>query len=259
MKRKDQLVIWMIMLVCLMISSSKATAQDTTATKAKCHLLVEAYMMFPNMKGTVGLSTLPDASVDEDPGDIFENFQFGAMLYAELYKDLWAFTSDFTYMSLGSFVEGKNGILSGKVDLKQLAWELAALRRLKPWLEAGVGFQLNNIKSDILLYLNSPGAPSTSKGLNETWVDPSLIARIKLPLSTKWLFQFRGNIGGFGIGSDLYWQLQTYFGYRFSKLFQLSAGYRVIDMDYENGNGSDRFKYDMKTFGPVVRLGFNLK
>jgi len=36
-------------------------------------------MMFPNMHGTTGLGDLPNAQVDEDPGDIFKNLQFGAV------------------------------------------------------------------------------------------------------------------------------------------------------------------------------------
>jgi hypothetical protein len=28
-------------------------------------------------------------------------------------------------------------------------------------------------------------------------------------------------------------------------------------VDYEKGSGQDRFLYDINTFGPVVRLGFN--
>jgi hypothetical protein len=257
MKNKNQWFACGCVVTLLAVTFNTAIAQDTT--KSKWHVLLEAYMMFPNMQGAVGLGTLPDASVDEDPGDIFNNFQFGAMLYAEFYNDDWAISSDFTYMSLGSDIAGKNGILTGEADLKQLGWELAGLRKLKPWLDAGIGFQLNSIKSDLNLVLNTPGTPTTAGSLSETWIDPSIIARVRLPLSAKWFFQFRGNIGGFGIGSDFYWQLQTYFGYRFSQLFQLSAGYRVIDMDYEKGSGSDRFKYDIATFGPVVRLGFNLK
>jgi hypothetical protein len=54
------------------------------------------------------------------------------------------------------------------------------------------------------------------------------------------------------------WQVQGYAGYRFSKLFQTSIGYRIIAIDYDKGTGEDRFRYDMNTFGPNIRLGFNL-
>jgi hypothetical protein len=31
----------------------------------------------------------------------------------------------------------------------------------------------------------------------------------------------------------------------------------VIYIDYETGSGDDRFVYDMTTFGPVLRFGFD--
>jgi hypothetical protein len=238
--------------------TATVVAPDTTLEKSKWHFLLEPYIMFPNMHGTTGLGGLPNAQVDENPGDIFKNLQFGAMLYAEAIKGFWTFSSDLTYMKLQSDVS--NELVSGNVEIKQLAWELAGMRALAPWFELGLAFQLNHIKSDVnLLITTSGGQQQKGSEIDESWVDPSVLTRVKFDLSKKWFFQFRGNIGGGGIGSDLYWQLQSYFGYRFSKLFQLSAGYRIIYIDYETGSGNDRFVYDMTTFGPVIRFGFNLK
>jgi hypothetical protein len=36
----------------------------------------------------------------------------------------------------------------------------------------------------------------------------------------------------------------------------MSFGYRIMDFDYENGSGLDRFVYDMQNFGAVAKLGF---
>jgi len=256
---------WIVISLCVLnptklIAQDTTTAvQDTTIVKSKWHFLLEPYIMFPNMHGMTGLGGLPNAQVDEDPGDIFSNLQFGAMIYAEAIKGFWTFSSDLTYMKLKSNVSAKNEVVSGSAELEQLAWEIAGMRKLAPWFELGLAFQLNHIKSDVDLFINTSGGREerTSK-IDESWVDPSILTRVKFDLSKKWFFQFRGNLGGGGIGSDLYWQLQSYFGYRFSKLFQLSAGYRVIYIDYETGSGNDRFVYDMTTFGPVLRFGFNL-
>jgi len=247
------------------MNSIKAPAQDmvavfhdTTVVKNKWHFLLEPYVMFPNMHGSMGLGALPNAQVDEDPGDIFSNLQFGAMIYAEAIKGFWTFGSDITYMKLKADVSAKNGVVSGSAEMEQLALEIAGMRKLAPWFELGLAFQLNHIKSGVDLFINTSGGlqERTSK-IDESWVDPSILTRVKFDLSKKWFFQFRGNIGGGGIGSDLYWQLQSYFGYRFSQRFQMSAGYRVIYIDYETGSGDDRFVYDMTTFGPVLRFGFN--
>jgi trans-2-enoyl-CoA reductase len=51
--------------------------------------------------------------------------------------------------------------------------------------------------------------------------------------------------------------LQAYAGYRFSKLFQLTAGYGIIGIDYDKGVDKERFIFNMNEFGPVIRIGFN--
>jgi hypothetical protein len=216
--------------------------------------------MFPNMNGNVAVGRLPPSNIDLKPGDIFSHFQIGAMLYFEASNDHWLISSDLMYMDLSADVDSVARILDGHADVKQLGWELAFLRKLNPWLSAGIGFQLNSIESDIDLKLDSGRGPFQKSGdLTKTWVDPSLILAARLPLGGggKWDFQGRGNIGGFGIGSKIYWQLQAYFDYHVSKLFQASIGYRAIKVDYEKGSGSDYFLDNLITFGPVIRFGFN--
>ena len=92
---------------------------------------------------------------------------------------------------------------------------------------------------------------------SEFWVDPVIIARLSKTINDTWQFQLRTDIGGFGIGSDLTWLIQGGVGYRFSKLFQTTIGYRIIGMDYEKGSGAERFRYDVNTSGPMLKLGFN--
>ena len=102
------------------------------------------------------------------------------------------------------------------------------------------------------------GTTNRSGSTTETWVDPFIVARLKSDPAEKFIYQLRGDIGGFGVGSDFAWQIQAYAGYRFSRLFQVTAGYRVLGMDYDKGNGENRFLYDMDISGAVVRFGFNL-
>jgi phospholipid N-methyltransferase len=119
---------------------------------------------------------------------------------------------------------------------------------------------LNSIESGANINVANLGGGTNNlnKKITETWVDPMIVARIKSRPDKKFVYQLRGDIGGFGIGSELAWEVQAYAGYRFSKLFQLTGGYRVISLDYTKGSGDSRFLYDVNTFGPVIRFGFNL-
>jgi hypothetical protein len=251
-----------ILIVLSFFSFFMANAQDSLAikTKKRWSFLAEPYLMFPNMKGTLGVGNLPNVSLDADPDEIFSHLKMGAMVYLEARNGKWAISSDYLYMKLNQDVTSNNLINSGDVTMKQTAWELAGLYKINGWIEAGAGMRLNSLSADVALKIASlpPGSEtSQSKSISETWVDPIIVARFTAPLKGKWLLQMRTDIGGFGVGSDFAWQVQADAGYRFSKLFFATLGYRAIDADFESGSGSDRFKYDITTFGPTVRLGFN--
>ena len=231
-----------------------ALAQDANESWG---FLISPYIMFPNMKGETGVGNLPDVSVDEDPGDIFDNLQFGAMLYAEARNREWAITSDVLYMKLESEVLPQSQVIDGEAEVAQLGWELAAMRRLSPWFELGIAATWNKMDADVNIVVSAlPGAPAIGGGLDEEWVDPSIVARAMAPIGDKWRFEARGNVGGFGVGSDMFYQLQLDFVYAMSERWQFGLGYRYIDVDYESGSGPTRFVYDMSTFGPVLRAGF---
>lgn len=249
----------LILLPVFLIFVLTSAAQDSKSSKQKWNFLAEPYLMFPNLKGTTGVGNLPDAELDADPSDIFKNFKIGAILYLEMANDKWAFSSDLIYLNLDADVEPRTLINSGNVNVKQFLWEFGGLRKLLPWLEAGIGGRINSLKTEANLETKNIGGGTTkrSKSMTQTWFDPIIIARIKSEQDKKFIYQFRGDLGGFGVGSDFAWQLQLYAGYRFSKLFQATAGYRILSVDYSKGSGDDRFLYDMDTFGPVIRFGFN--
>ncbi|HTE23282.1 hypothetical protein [Flavitalea sp.] len=255
----------LIVILVMTITCAQTFAQDSMSTKQpattsnKWRFLAELYLMFPNMEGQSGLGTLPEVDVDANPGDIFDKLQIAAMLYFEAANDRWAFSSDLIYMSLEQDLTAGRVIKSGEANAKQFAWELAGMRKLIPGLEAGIGLRLNSMKMDLDLVQNNVGGGSTNRNRSttETWVDPFIVARLKSDPVKKFIYQLRGDIGGFGVGSDFAWQVQAYAGYRFSKLFQITAGYRVLGMNYDKGNDENRFLYDMNIFGPVLKFGFN--
>ena len=245
----------LVILFALSLPSNDATAQDTNG---KWNFLIEPYLIIPNMKGEVAVRRLPAVDVDADAGDIFGQLKFGAMLYLEAInpKNTWAFSSDLIYMDLEQGIESGLLINSGSISTKQVAWELAALARLAPWLDIGLGGRMVDLETAMQLQtINGNEAASIDK----FWVDPIAIVRSQGVIQERWLLNFRGDLGGFGMGSDFTWQLQANAGYNVSQLFQVSAGYRLISINYNNGSGSERFVYDILTYGPVVKLGFNFK
>jgi len=246
-------------LALLLAVAMTCSAQDSTHTQHKWEFLVEPYLMFPQMKGTVGVGTLPDVDVDANVKDIFSRLQSGFMLYAEAQNGTWALSSDFLYMKLKQDVVPTTLIKSGGLSVSETAWELAGIRKFLPWLEGGIGGRLLNIKMNAEIVRNEVGGGTSGQQQEDaqTWFDPILVFRMRLPDSRNVLLQLRGDIGGFGIGSDFTWQMQAYGGYRFSDVFQVTAGYRLLAIDFETGADQGRFLYDVTTSGPVLQIGFN--
>jgi hypothetical protein len=88
------------------------------------------------------------------------------------------------------------------------------------------------------------------------WVDPFVGLRLRLALAPRWDVSLRGDIGGWGIGSQFTWNVQALVGYRFT-LFGKEAtaliGYRALSQDF----ASAKLVWDMTLHGPVI--GLNLR
>ena len=247
-------------LILLCILTVTSSAQDSTSSNKKWSFLAELEFMFINIHGYSGLGNLPDMYIYETSGDVIDHWKSGIILYFEARHDKWAITSDLFELEQEK-EEIKNALIitSGKLDIRQIHWEVAGLYKVLPWLETGAGIRYNsiNIGAEINMKAISGADTVRTDRRSQGWVDPIIVARIKNPADTKWITECRADIGGFGIGSKLSWQIQANVGYRFSHLFQTTFGYRWLDMNYEKGTGEERFLYDIITFGPSLSFGFN--
>ena len=245
------------LLICL--AGNDFIFAQQTAPEKKWNFLADIYLMFPYMDGETGIGENLILPVDASPGDIFSKLKMAGMLYLEAKTDKWAITSDLVYMNLNQEVTPGIILNSGTVSAKQFVWEAAGLYRILPFLEVGAGGRLNYVQTSVDARVNAipAGTEEVTGRHHKTWYDPVLITRLTTDIKDKWLFQFRGDLGGFGIGSDFTWQLQAYAGYRFKKVFQLTAGYRILSTDYTSGEEPKEFIFDVNEFGPVIRFGFN--
>ncbi len=60
-----------------------------------------------------------------------------------------------------------------------------------------------------------------------------------------------GDIGGFGVGSDLMWQAEAAIGFQLTRSIFAEVGYRALSFDYEK----DGLTYDTITHGAQITLG----
>jgi hypothetical protein len=71
-------------------------------------------------------------------------------------------------------------------------------------------------------------------------------------INDRWFLQAGGDIGGFGVNSDLIWQANTAIGYRFSENISALVGYRGLGVDYSDGG----FLVDTVAHGPAIGMTF---
>lgn len=248
-------IIFLSLILCF--SAGKIYAQDNTDStrEESWNFILAPYILSPNIDGTAGLS-LYTVDVGVNPGDIFSNLDFGAMLYFEMNKGKWAFTFDGLYMDLGKKGEIPISTRKAELDITQLEIELTAFYRATEWLEVGLGGRLSNIKQGIYA---SPGLFNNEIDASDsnTWFDPLIAARFNVDVDNLLFIRLRTDIGGFGLGSDFSWQIHPAVGYRFSPTFELGVGYRWLGMDYETGQGNDYFMYDLVDSGLEMSFIFH--
>ena len=95
------------------------------------------------------------------------------------------------------------------------------------------------------------------RNADEDWLDPIIGAKGVLPLAEHWHAELNGDIGGFGVSSDLTWSATAVIGYDFT-MFGAPAsvllGYRVIGWDYSEGGGAEEFTWDVFQHGIILGL-----
>jgi len=192
-----------------------------------------------------------DGDLNASFSDILEDLEFGAMLAYRGETEDWYVSFDAVYMGLGA--DRTRGGVRADADFDELVLEADVGMRVSPRFEAFVGARLWSLDAE--LEVTGPG-PGQSAQSDESWVDPLVGARYIQPLGDAWAFVLRGDVGGFGVGSDFSWQAIGHVDWRLSESFTLNVGYRYIEVDYEDGSGSDEFRYDVATSGPAVGLTF---
>ena len=87
----------------------------------------------------------------------------------------------------------------------------------------------------------------------ESWVDPLIGIKARTPLNDSKFYAVGWLAGGgFGVGSDSFYDVSANLGYQWTKSIATTVGYRYLDVDYEN----DGFLYDVAQSGLTLGLSW---
>ncbi|HWK81122.1 MAG TPA: hypothetical protein VNP95_10135, partial [Thermomicrobiales bacterium] len=122
--------------------------------------------------------------------------------------------------------------------------------------EADVSFDITGVVDAGGLQIAGTRAFARSGSVD--WLDPVIGARVRYAVAPGHELFLRGDIGGFGVGSDFSWQAVGGYGFEFGTYqgvtFAGVLGYRALSVDYAQGEGTRRYEFDMIQHGPILGI-----
>jgi opacity protein-like surface antigen len=214
-------------------------ARESPAAADAWSFDVVPYLWLATYSGTFGVpgapgggSTPPSTSVSP----YSTSLSAGAMLAAHIrYHDVGLFL-DGAWVQLSTEGDAPPGLYSGTDIRTDIAYGTAALSLRLP--------RAGGLESDMLAGARTwyvamdiefkPGlAPGFTSGDSNTWCDPLVGARLRYDITENWFGSVEGDVGGFGVGSEICWNVSGGVGCRVADWCSLSLGYRYLHMDYE--------------------------
>ena len=254
-------------LLVVLVTASGVQAQDSAAKNNKWQFEITPYFLAAAMNGEAGVGNVK-ADIDMSFEDIWNNLDVGLMGAFEARKGPWIFAFDAVYFRLKDEETkswtGPGGIITVNGDVgatltQQLYQGSVGYRvydkKTKFDIIGGVRHTIVDGEFDLALETSGPVFPGGTYNLSDdkSWSDPVFGVRLIAPFSKKWSFFGYGDIGGFGVGSDITYQAIAGIRWQFSKVVSAKLAYRYLYQDFKD----DDFVWDMSYQGPLIGFGFS--
>jgi len=193
-----------------------------------------------------------DASFD----DVFTDLNFGFMMAGEAHNGTWGLLADLLYLSVTTEGDTPNELLWDKAVADTSGFigsfygEYRVLNRQGLSLDLLAGMRLYTVTVDT--ELKGGVAPKVRDDASDTWVDPVIGLRSRLKLGDDWFLGLSGDVGGFGAGSKLSYQVVSTVGWQFSESWSVQAGYRYLSVNKEFDDEDIKFKFH----GPIIGVSY---
>ena len=212
------------------------------------------YVWFTSLEGDVAtIAGIPPADIDAGFSDIFDKLNFGAMGYAEARRDRFGVGADLLYLDITADGGGPTPAFSkAELDLKAFIGTFLGFYQFVQEEEgtADVLLGARLWATDTELTLAPGAAPGRATDDQEVWADPIVGLRGFLPLPHDFGLRAYGDVGGFGLASDITYQFIGSVNYAFSDWGTADVGYRYLKVDYDDGD----YLLDVAFQGPFVGL-----
>lgn len=217
------------------------------------HHTVHLYGMGAAIEGDARIGTL-SLPVDLSLSEKFDALRMGGMAAWRADNGTWSFTADLTYMDLGWNAQTRADRAAGSLGVDQFTAMASVGRRAGPHLEVLGSLAYFDLNTNLEVRVLQQSLRATRQA---SWVDPLVGLQYSAPLRGKWTYSLRGDVGGFGVGSEFTWHAVALLRRQVNDRFGWYLGYRAIAYDYRDGSGQVGMHYDMVQHGPGIGAAFS--
>ena len=210
-----------------------------------------AYLWASGLEGSTGVLGYPPVDIDLSFSDILEKLDGALMGAGEFRNGAFSVGLDVTYASLSANVDTPFGIAANDVDITAktfmgtAALGYSVIDTGTANLDVIAGGRLWSVSNEF--DFNGGILGGTRASDEATWLDPLFGAKFRAGISENLYVSGWGMIGGFGVASDMMWDVMGGIGYNVSDTFSVFGGYRAVSVDYND----DGFVYDVVQQGPI--------
>lgn len=254
--------------------ADEVRAAPATVDGADWAFQATGYLWATGLNGNISpFRRAPTLHVEKSFSDVMEDLNFGGFLNVWGRYDRFVLSGDIMYVDTtdskaagplpalqipGLPILPAGAAIDADVDTQEFMATLQAGYRIIDAdgfsLDALAGARFWHISNEVAVTASHPLIGSVSSTHQESfgWVDPVIGARAFFNLTDKLSVQGQFDIGGFGAGSDFTWSALATVNYIFTDTLSVSAGYKVLDVDYSD----DGYVFDSRLSGPVVGLTY---
>ena len=260
---------WLFCCSVLLCMAGWSSAWASDSTSDEWTFTVAPYLWAVGMNGDVGVAGIK-TSVNDSFIDIMQDSDSVMAFMGDFSasKGPWSFFVSPTWAKLGSDDESFGPIKADVTETitiigfgmkyRLAEWSLADMPGGSPaWANQKFTFDLLAGGRYTHLKIELDFKRIGSRDKSKDWVDPFVGAVTQIGLTDKLSFRVRGDVGGFGVGSDVTLNGVGLLGYKvrpFGLDGTLAAGYRALYQDYTDGSGRNKFTWNMTLHGPVLGL-----
>jgi len=226
----------------LQADSPDVATKEPPSTKSRWEFTISPYLWIAQRSGHVSTDLGTVALDDPDESAAF-------FLYGEANYERWGLAFDVAAMHSDDEADSIGG---GKIDLDEDTLIVEADVTYRPLEDSSLQFLAGLRVFDDSLDIDFPILPDQKDDVTQ-W-DPVVGAQGTWELGNHFVFRLRGDIGGFGLDSDLTYQGLALLAWEFLPHWYLSGGYRLLGYKYDDGDNENDWRLDGFLIGLAARF-----